>query len=157
MDVPMKSESTHEQSRSRKAPSTAWKPGQSGNPGDRPKVVAEIRELARQHGYDAIRRLVDLMYSKNESVVVRACEALLDRGFGRAMLGVELNRVDTIPQRFQVMLVPSPTRVDTTPSNESLPSNGIAQLTQGPSHPSAGGIITWEYGEITSSGRWWLG
>jgi hypothetical protein len=73
------------------------------------------------------------------------------------MLGVELNRVDTMPQRFQVVLVPSPTRVDTAPSNESLPSNGIAQLTQGPSHPSAGGIITWENGEITSSGRRWLG
>lgn len=40
----------------------------------------EIRELARQHGAQAIERLVDLMDSKTEAVAVRAAEALLDRG-----------------------------------------------------------------------------
>ena len=134
MDVPMKSESTHEQSRSRKAPSTAWKPGQRGNPGGRPKVVAEIRELARQHGHEAIQRLVALMHSKNESVAVRAAEALLDRGYGRPLQGLELNSVDVTPQRWHVELVPTPKREDPAPSNESLHSNGLARLTHGPSH-----------------------
>ncbi|MDQ6735369.1 MAG: hypothetical protein M3Z35_14835, partial [Nitrospirota bacterium] len=35
--------------------------------------------------------LVALMDSKNESVAVRAAEALLDRGYGRPMQGVELS------------------------------------------------------------------
>lgn len=138
----MKSESTRKQSRSRMPPSTAWRPGQSGNPGGRPKVVADIRELARQHGYDAIRRLVDLMFSKNEGVAVRAAEALLDRGYGRPLQGLELNSAVSTPQRWHVELVPVSKHVDTAPSNENLPSNGIAQLTHGSSHPPARRIIS---------------
>jgi hypothetical protein len=41
--------------------------GQSGNPGGGPKVMAEIRDLARDHGAQAIKR-----HSKNERVAVRA-------------------------------------------------------------------------------------
>jgi hypothetical protein len=73
-----------------KVPSSAWKRGQSGNPGGRPKVSAEIRDLARMQGAQAIERLVELMHSKNESVAVRAAEALLDRGYGRPVHGMEL-------------------------------------------------------------------
>jgi hypothetical protein len=153
----MKSESTREQSRSRKPPSSAWKPGQSGNPGGRPKVVAEIRELARQHGYDAIRRLVDLMGSKNENVAVRACEALLDRGYGRPLQGLELNSVDASRQRWHVELVSLPKHVDTAPAKENLPPNGIAQLTHGSSHPSAGTIVSCEVnGVAIPTNRRWL-
>ncbi|WP_447986972.1 DUF5681 domain-containing protein [Nitrospira sp. Nam74] len=39
-------------------PSTSWKPGQSGNPGGRPKVLIEVRDLARNHGREAIERPV---------------------------------------------------------------------------------------------------
>lgn len=67
----------------RKTPRSAWQRGQSGNPGGRPKVAAEVRDLARNHGAQAIARLVSLMHAKNESVSVRATEALLDRGYGR--------------------------------------------------------------------------
>jgi Family of unknown function (DUF5681) len=147
----MKSESTPKQMRSRKAPSSAWKRGQSGNPGGRPKVVAEIRELARQHGHEAIQRLVALMHSSNEGVAVRAAEALLDRGYGRPLQGLELNSVDATSQRWHVELVPTPTR-------ESLPANGVAQLTQGPCHPSAGTIISCEMNGVgVPTNRRWLG
>jgi hypothetical protein len=57
--------------------------GKSGNPGGRPKVEGEIRELAQKHGAAAIKRLVQLMRSKNERVAVTACQAILDRGFGK--------------------------------------------------------------------------
>jgi hypothetical protein len=76
----------------RKTPSSAWKPGQGGNPGGRPKVSAQIRDLARDHGAQAIERLVILMHSKNESVAVRAAEALLDRGYGRPMQGIDVSK-----------------------------------------------------------------
>jgi hypothetical protein len=39
---------------------------------------------------ESLERLVELMHSKNESVAVRAAEALLDRGYGRPMQGMEL-------------------------------------------------------------------
>jgi hypothetical protein len=68
--------------------SSARKPGQSGNPGRRPKIMAQIRDLARDHGTQAIERLVALMHSKDESVAVRAAEALLHRGHGRPIQGI---------------------------------------------------------------------
>jgi hypothetical protein len=54
-------------------------------------LAAEIRDVARDHGAKAIERLVALMDSENESVAVRAAEALLDRGYGRPMQGVEFS------------------------------------------------------------------
>ena len=35
--------------------------GQSGNPGGRPKVIAEVKELARAHTGEAIETLVSIM------------------------------------------------------------------------------------------------
>jgi len=35
--------------------------GQSGDPGGRPKVVAEVKELARAHTAEAIQTLVSIM------------------------------------------------------------------------------------------------
>jgi hypothetical protein len=60
-----------------------WKKGQSGNPGGRPKVAAEVKELARNHGPAAVARLAKLMMSKNQRVAVAACVAILDRGYGK--------------------------------------------------------------------------
>lgn len=150
----MISESRREQSkRSRKAPSSAWKPGQSGNPGGRPKVAAEVRELARQHGYEAIQRLVALLHSANETVSLRAAEVLLDRAYGRPLQGLELNSVDASPQRWHVEIVPMPKPENTPPSSESLSSQGMARLL-GPSHPAAGTIISCEgNGEVIPSSQ----
>jgi hypothetical protein len=137
----MSPESKHEQSRGRrKAPSSAWRPGQSGNPGGRPRVAGEVRELARQHGYEAIRRLVAHMHSKNEGVAVRACEALLDRGYGRTVQGVELS-AGAMSARFRVEFVPVPKRVDAAPACDTPTSIGFPQLTYESSYPSTGRII----------------
>ncbi len=57
--------------------------GKSGNPGGRPKEVAEVRELAKKHGPAAIERLKTLMNSENERTAVAACQVLLDRGYGK--------------------------------------------------------------------------
>src|SRR5262245_52386568 len=60
--------------------------GQSGNPGGRPKEIAEVKELARQHMPAAIDALVSIMNNTKASDAARvsaAC-ALLDRGYGKA-------------------------------------------------------------------------
>ena len=59
--------------------------GQSGNPGGRPKVVAEVRELAREHTGEAIKTLVSIMTNTKSAPAARvsAANALLDRGYGR--------------------------------------------------------------------------
>lgn len=62
-----------------------WRPGQSGNPGGRPKIVAEVVSLARQYAPEAIAKLVNLMRSAPKAETrLAAALALLDRGFGRA-------------------------------------------------------------------------
>lgn len=57
--------------------------GQSGNPGGRPKGRDEVKALAREHGAAAISKLAEWMASDNPKASVSACQALLDRGFGK--------------------------------------------------------------------------
>src|SRR5262249_37802824 len=59
--------------------------GQSGNPGGRPKEIAEVKELARQHMPAAIDALVSIMNNPEASDAgrVSAANALLDRGCGK--------------------------------------------------------------------------
>ena len=59
--------------------------GQSGNPGGRPKVVAEVKELARAHTGEAIETLVSIMTNpkvctSGESV---CCKCTTRRGYGK--------------------------------------------------------------------------
>jgi hypothetical protein len=62
-----------------------WEKGQSGNPGGRPKEVAEIKALARQHTKAAINTLVAIMKAEDATHAARvaAATALLDRGYGK--------------------------------------------------------------------------
>ena len=60
--------------------------GCSGNPGGRPKQVAEVRELARQHTEAAIARLVAIVENpkSSDAAAVSAAREILDRGYGRS-------------------------------------------------------------------------
>jgi hypothetical protein len=42
-----------------------------------------VRALARQHGPEALQKLVAFMDHEDPRVAVRACEAILDRAYGR--------------------------------------------------------------------------
>ena len=68
---------------------TSWKSGQSGNPSGRPKLVEEVRDLARQHTERAIERLVELMETDASTTAAAACKELLDRGWGRSPQFIE--------------------------------------------------------------------
>jgi hypothetical protein len=82
------------------------------------------------------------MHSKNEGVAVRACEALLDRGYGRTVQGVELNSLDKAPVLFRVEFVPVPKREGAAPACDTPTSKGLPQLTYESNSPSAGRIIS---------------
>jgi hypothetical protein len=59
-----------------------FQPGQSGNPGGRPKGYADVRAAAREYTQDAIDRLVFWMNSDNAKASVGAAVAILNRGWG---------------------------------------------------------------------------
>lgn len=71
-------------------PPNPWQPGQSGNPNGRPKVIFEIRDLARTFGPDGIRKLAEMagltpgIPAEAEATRVSAIKELLDRGYGKA-------------------------------------------------------------------------
>ena len=76
-------------------------PGQSGNPGGRPKDEHRVAELACSYTLEAIDTLVELMRDgKDERVRGIAAQALLDRGSGKAKLevvtGVEGSYLDVL-------------------------------------------------------------
>jgi hypothetical protein len=85
-----------EQSGSKKRPGR-WKKGESGNPGGRPKEVAEVRDLARQHTVLAIETLLKWAKSDNARASVQACNVLLDRGWGKAPQSMEVTGKDGAP------------------------------------------------------------
>lgn len=70
-------------------PPSAWKPGQSGNPGGRPKGIGEVMELARKQTPEAIERLVFWMRSEFPAASIAAVQTLLDRAWGKPMQAVE--------------------------------------------------------------------
>ena len=70
----------------------SFKPGQSGNPGGRPKVVGEVVSLARLHKEEAIEALVGILRNKKAPAQARvaAANAILDRGYGKPAQSVDL-------------------------------------------------------------------
>ncbi len=70
---------------------TRFKPGRSGNPSGRPKIIGHIRDLARQYAEDAIKTLAAIMIDEKAppSARIFAANSLLDRGWGKATTYVE--------------------------------------------------------------------
>ena len=62
-----------------------FKKGQSGNPGGRPKAIAEVRDLARAQTEESLKALVTIRDSAKAAPAARvaAANSLLDRGWGR--------------------------------------------------------------------------
>lgn len=57
--------------------------GRSGNPGGRPKIVGEIRDLAREAAPEAFARVVELIDHPEPRVALAAAQEILNRAYGR--------------------------------------------------------------------------
>ena len=69
--------------------------GCSGNVGGRPRDELNIAALARSYSEEAIMTLVDLMRNASDDRVKgTAAQALLDRGFGKPKIGLQIDRTD---------------------------------------------------------------
>lgn len=73
-------------------PGRPFPKGVSGNPGGRPKEVAEVRALAKEHSAMAVTTLADIAGDEqvDPRARVAAATALLDRGWGRPSQDIQV-------------------------------------------------------------------
>lgn len=60
-------------------------PGTSGNPGGRPKMPDEFRELAQKNSIAALRKVIEIMNSPESktSDILKSCELIIERAYGK--------------------------------------------------------------------------
>src|SRR5262252_6226016 len=75
-------------------PGRKFQPGQSGNPGGKPKAIVEVAAAARERTTEAIETLNKIMTDKDATASARvsAAVAILERGWGKAPQTVNLRR-----------------------------------------------------------------
>jgi hypothetical protein len=91
--------------------------GKSGNPGGRPRIIRELRDLARARAPEAIRELARLaVKARSETARIAAIRELLDRGYGKPTQYVA-GEEDGVPVRtsIEVSFVRAPAVADEWP------------------------------------------
>lgn len=98
--------------------------GVSGNPGGRPKVIENVRDLARQYTDDAIETLATIARNPNasDSARVQAASALLDRAWGKPHQYTESVNVKAGLNEF-LDRVAAETRIDINDRNDGSDGN----------------------------------
>ena len=81
-----------------------WAKGVSGNPGGRPKIVADVRALARQLTANALNALAEIMEDEEAPAAARiaAAKELLDRGWGKAPAALLVAPIERPPEPAEV-------------------------------------------------------
>lgn len=84
----------------------AFKKGQSGNPGGRPKKTPELLEvegLCREASPAAVAKLVEWMGSDNAKASVSACFGILAQAFGTPKQRIEHTGKDGSPVAIKMI------------------------------------------------------
>jgi len=64
-------------------------PGFSGNPSGRPRVVAQIRDMALKAAPAAFEKVCDLVGSVDERIALAASQEILNRAYGKPLQSVD--------------------------------------------------------------------
>ena len=80
-----------------------FKKGVSGNPGGRPKLPAEIREMFQAKAPEAFEVLSRHLQSPDAKVAIAAATQILDRAYGRPVQSIDANITED-PVRYIVEL-----------------------------------------------------
>lgn len=85
---------------------TPWKPGQSGNPGGRPKMSREVLEALQSASLPAVQKLVELMNGPDPRVAAVCAQALLDRLYGKPtqQVDAEVRTTNVQQAHLQILL-----------------------------------------------------
>ena len=73
-----------------------YKKGHSGNPKGRPPLIPEGRKLLKEHGPNAIAKIVELLNSDNDTVALKAAIYLADQAYGRAKESVDIKQSEEV-------------------------------------------------------------
>ena len=111
--------------------STSFEPGQSGNPGGRPKAAIAMRDKIRERGDDIREFLFDVMDNKVEDCPdvpmpqrVLAAKTLQEFGYGKAPATVKIEDGNSIEQQLIELIKslddkPKPTEPQTPSAEEA--------------------------------------
>lgn len=75
----------------------AWQPGQSGNPGGRPKANPYMDKLLEEHALEAVNVILTAMRSDDEKMRVQAAKEVLDRKYGKPAQTIDHGNKDGEP------------------------------------------------------------
>ncbi len=101
---------------------TSFKPGQIANPngrnggGGKPAVPAEVLDACRAYSLPAVQTLVELLNDRSSAIRLAACNALLDRAWGKPEQTMNLaGGIDINEQRAETeAMVEAMKRLDIT-------------------------------------------
>lgn len=66
------------------------------------KITADIKALAQEHGATAITILATILTTaESDQAKIAAAKELLDRGYGKSLVGVELTGADGGPMQVE--------------------------------------------------------
>ena len=68
-----------------------FKKGESGNPGGRPKLPAEMREMFQTKAPEAFEVLTRHLQSSDPRIAITAASAILDRAYGKPAQPIDAN------------------------------------------------------------------
>ena len=73
-------------------------PGQSGNPGGRPRIPDDVKALARSYTREAITTAAEIMRNPAETGTARmsAVNTILDRGWGKAPQHISVDNMEDL-------------------------------------------------------------
>lgn len=81
-----------------------FKPGQTGNPGGRPKGLAELVRRETKDGAELVRFMLGVLRGRKQPLRYRleAAAWLADRGFGKALQQMELSGPGAEPLTIRI-------------------------------------------------------
>ena len=85
-----------------------YKPGQSGNPGGRPKRLAELQALSQVNFPVAVARLAELIQSKDDELAFRVIQFVFVYILGKPPEASTLAHVESMRARLTELVVQSP-------------------------------------------------